>query len=290
MKQYIIAITTFALLANLLGCATTQQGASASTMNRGESKFFTGIPSQSENQEESGFADVERGYAAWYGKEMHGRPTASGEIYNMYDFTASHRTYPMGSIVLIRNLENGKKHLATINDRGPYVDGRIADVSYAVAESLDFVDAGVARVEVELIEVGQDNFMAKRDKAPVSEVGGPVTPSQQYSDDFSEPFSEPFGDQDPFLLSPTESGEIDFLDGSSPKGYTVRVGAFKSRRNAENYREELEDAYRLPVYLGSQGIWNYVWVGDFGDEKEAGQFMEDLKTDGREVMNPGKVR
>ncbi len=267
----------------LWACTAPQQRTApvqSSPAGSGESKFFTGIPSAKEKSESNTFAEVERGYAAWYGKEMHGKPTASGEIFDMYEFTVSHRTYPMGSVVLVRNLENGKKHLATVNDRGPYVDGRICDVSYAVANALGFIDLGVAHVELELIEEGADNFAAKLEEGPTrTQERGMVTTAE-----------DPFLDAPGAPLAGSGTEGFVFSDGSSPKGYTVRLGAFKSRRNAEKFREELEEAYHIPAYIGAQGIWNFVWIGDFTDAAEASQFYEDLKTDGRDVMDPEKVQ
>ncbi len=94
---------------------------------------------------------VEEGLASWYGPGFHGRRTASGEVYDMYAPTAAHRTLPLGTRVRITNLENGRTAVARINDRGPFVRGRIIDVSYALARSLGMVEQGTARVRVEAL-------------------------------------------------------------------------------------------------------------------------------------------
>ncbi len=95
---------------------------------------------------------VAEGLASWYGPGFHGRPTASGEPFDMYAATAAHRTLPLGTRVRITNLENGRSAVARINDRGPFVEGRIIDLSYGVARKLGMVEAGVARVRVEALD------------------------------------------------------------------------------------------------------------------------------------------
>jgi len=92
----------------------------------------------------------EEGLASWYGQPYHGRPTSSGEIYNMYDFTAAHRTLPFGAQVRVHDLDNGNEVTVRINDRGPFVEGRIIDLSYGAAQSLGMVGPGIARVRLEI--------------------------------------------------------------------------------------------------------------------------------------------
>ena len=92
--------------------------------------------------------DEQRGLASWYGKKYHGRPTASGERFNMNKVSAAHRTLPLGSVVKVTNLDNGRVLKVRINDRGPFVDGRIIDLSYKAAKKLDMVKAGVVPVRL----------------------------------------------------------------------------------------------------------------------------------------------
>ena len=92
----------------------------------------------------------EVGVASWYGKKYQGRPTASGEIFKMNKLTAAHRTLPLGLTAKITNLDNGRSIKVRINDRGPFIDGRILDLSYGAAKKLGMVDAGLARVRIEI--------------------------------------------------------------------------------------------------------------------------------------------
>jgi rare lipoprotein A len=93
----------------------------------------------------------ERGIASWYGEDFHGWMTANGEIYDMEALTAAHRTLPLGTWVLVTNVENGKQVRVRINDRGPYLYGRVLDLSLAGARELDMVEIGVAAVQIEVV-------------------------------------------------------------------------------------------------------------------------------------------
>jgi len=93
----------------------------------------------------------ERGVASWYGHPFHGRASASGETYNMHDLTAAHRTLPFGTEVRVHNLQNGEKVDVRINDRGPFVEGRIIDLSYAAAEAIHLVGPGIGLVQLEIL-------------------------------------------------------------------------------------------------------------------------------------------
>ncbi|HKA88589.1 MAG TPA: septal ring lytic transglycosylase RlpA family protein [Haliangiales bacterium] len=93
----------------------------------------------------------ERGLATWYGERHHGRPTASGERFDMYALTAAHKTLPMNARVRVVNLKNGRSVVVRINDRGPYSRGRIIDVSKAAARELGMIDDGVVPVTVEVL-------------------------------------------------------------------------------------------------------------------------------------------
>ena len=96
---------------------------------------------------------VETGTASWYGEDFHGKPTAQGEPYNMYGISAAHKTIPLGSRVRVTNLVNGNQVICMVNDRGPFVGDRIIDMSYGAARKLDMVEAGLARVRVEVLDM-----------------------------------------------------------------------------------------------------------------------------------------
>jgi len=92
-----------------------------------------------------------KGVASWYGKKFHGRQTANGEIFNQFEMTAAHKKLPFGTILLVTNLDNGKRAEVRINDRGPYVGSRILDLSYEAAKRLDYVSNGKANVSAIIV-------------------------------------------------------------------------------------------------------------------------------------------
>lgn len=97
---------------------------------------------------------VEEGLASWYGEPYHGRRAASGEIYNMHNYTGAHRTLPFGTKVLVTNLENQRQVVVTINDRGPFVPGRIIDLSKAAAREIGMLKKGVVPVRLRVLRLG----------------------------------------------------------------------------------------------------------------------------------------
>ena len=104
---------------------------------------------------------IEEGLASWYGVPYHGRRAANGEVYDMYKFTAAHRTLPFNSIVRVVNTTNGRSTEVRITDRGPFVEGRIIDLSLAAAREIDMVATGVARVRLQMVSaphLGTDLF------------------------------------------------------------------------------------------------------------------------------------
>ncbi len=98
---------------------------------------------------------VKRGIASWYGKKFHGRKTSNGETYNMYAMTAAHKTLPIPSYLQVTNLDNGKRVVVRVNDRGPFHGDRIIDLSYAAASKLGFASRGTGKVEIRALEPGQ---------------------------------------------------------------------------------------------------------------------------------------
>ena len=102
---------------------------------------------------------VLRGVSSWYGPNFHGKLTANGEVYDMYGVTAAHKTLTLNTVVRVTNLDNGKSLILRINDRGPYVDGRILDCSFGAAKKLGFHEQGTANVEIKIIEEGDGEYM-----------------------------------------------------------------------------------------------------------------------------------
>ncbi|HBS61728.1 MAG TPA: septal ring lytic transglycosylase RlpA family protein [Stenotrophomonas sp.] len=107
---------------------------------------------------------AEKGTASYYGAKFHGRLTSNREVYDMYAFTAAHKTLPLPSFARVTNLDNGESVIVRVNDRGPFHDGRVIDLSYAAAVRLGITQRGTGNVEVRALSPGQDNLLASADK------------------------------------------------------------------------------------------------------------------------------
>jgi rare lipoprotein A len=135
----------------------------------------------------------EKGMASWYGKQFHGRRTSSGEEYDMHRMTAAHKTLPLITYVLVTNLENGREAILRVNDRGPFHDDRIIDLSYAAAQKLCILRKGTARVKVETIDpAGYQQFLIARRKQrePPRDDSEPVAVAAVTPMDESAPIAE----------------------------------------------------------------------------------------------------
>ena len=141
-RRAVYATATLLLVAaELCGCAPARPVSSAARPHEAQ-----GLGNTSEDH---GPAQV--GVASWYGEFHHGQPTASGEIFDMTRLTAAHRTLPLGTHLRVVNLENGRAVRVRVNDRGPYVDGRILDLSREAARALDMEQRGLATVKLEIV-------------------------------------------------------------------------------------------------------------------------------------------
>lgn len=116
--------------------------------------------------------EIENGLASWYGPKFHGKRTSSGEIYDMHAMTAAHKTFPMNTIVKVTNLNNSKSVIVRINDRGPFVKGRIIDLSKQAAAKLDIISTGTAPVKVEVLGFNGDKISKDAPKEKQIFVGG----------------------------------------------------------------------------------------------------------------------
>lgn len=181
----------------------------------------------------------ERGVASWYGKKFHGKPTSSGTPYDMHAMTAAHKTLPLPTRVRVRNLANGRSVVVLVNDRGPFIDNRIIDLSYAAAHQLDMVTNGTAMVEVTAY--------------PYAEPAAPLTPV------LAETVPEP-DDAGPRLPSPIATANAAPPDPAEGRTVTLfmQVGAFSQAANAERFKTRLEE----------NGVANVVIHADTGSETE----------------------
>lgn len=161
-KSSTLRVSTWAgiAVALTLGISGTKLAQPASTSNNLAAATAPVVNTQASRPAAKPHHWYQLGHASWYGKYFQGRPTASGESYNMYDLTCAHRSLPIGSLVKVTNLSNRKSVIVRVNDRGPVPQDRIVDLSYAAASFLGF--HGIAKVKLELLPaVAQLNWPAE---------------------------------------------------------------------------------------------------------------------------------
>ncbi|HMD99928.1 MAG TPA: septal ring lytic transglycosylase RlpA family protein [Terriglobia bacterium] len=172
----------------------------------------------------------EQGIASWYGHPFHGRPTASGEIYNMHDLTAAHRTLPFSTRVRVHDLDNGRDVEVRINDRGPFVKGRIIDLSNGAARSMQMIGPGTAHVSLEILGLPSPGSPGAVPGIFAVQVGSFRNPSNAAR-------LKAILEQNHF--GPVEIQTFDRGDGIF---YRVRVGRESSQEDAEALAEKVRQA------------------------------------------------
>ncbi len=188
------------------------------------------------------------GIASWYGREFHGRMTASGERFDMKALTAAHRTLPFGTMLTVKNLDNGETVNVRINDRGPYRKNRILDLSYAAAKQINMLPEGEAKVGLVVLGKGGAPKVAAR------------------TDDGVEPVSGRDFDAEP---------EDAYADGRRAAAgddtgrFALQAGAFYSKRKAENLKERLESQVKQPVVVVRENDFYKVRIEGIQSRKEA---------------------
>ena len=201
---------------------------------------------------------VQIGVASWYGKAFHGRSTASGEIYDMYQSTAAHRTAPLGTYALVTNLDNGQSVRVRINDRGPHKRNRILDLSYEAARQIEMVRTGSARVKVE--------FLAE----PVPLLQPAVILSVI-----------------PVDTSPDQRNSVQVVQTLGTQPFAVQVGAYQEPTNAVRMQKTLTSVYPnvwITMAPESAQPLHRVRLGPFHNRVEAERVVHEVKGRGYEAM------
>ncbi len=162
----------------------------------------------------------ETGTASWYGKDFHGRKTANGETFDMYDVSGAHRTLPLGTFIRVTNLDNYKGIKVRVNDRGPYARNRVLDLSYGAARELGFVAQGTARIKLETIEPIRDAAQYTIQAASFVEEENARMLRERLSKRFEQVYIIPF-------------------ESNIGKFFRVRVGAYPNEEKAERIASKL---------------------------------------------------
>ncbi|MGH8699962.1 MAG: septal ring lytic transglycosylase RlpA family protein [Burkholderiales bacterium] len=209
-----------------------------------------------------------RGIATWYGRRYHGKQTSSGETYDMYAMTAAHTTLPIPSYARVTNLKNGRSVVVRINDRGPFVEGRIIDLSYTAAHRIGVLAGGAAMVEVEsIIPDGSGAMFASAPPQPVA-----PTPVPESAPPAAAREPAPPAAQRPAVDAGAAAPQIPVAIDAA--GYYLQLGAFGSRENAENFLARMKAqvdwlASMLQIFT-RDGLYR-VHAGPYTREAEARQ-------------------
>ncbi len=188
---------------------------------------------------------IAEGNASWYGQKFHGHRTSSGEAFDMYQFTAAHRSLPLPTYVRVTNLDNGKNLVVRVNDRGPFHDNRIIDLSWAAAVRLGIDQAGTGRVRVEALS-------ANDEKTPGSTVPTAVRAAV---------------DSPPPNTASTPS---------SAQRLYLQAGAFQDRSSAERLRQSLREQLGLEAEIREQQPLFRVWLGPYQDDLSRQQMRQQV--------------
>ena len=157
-KKFYFKISFFVILF-IAGCSSSPRYATSTSSNKISNKE---VRAKKKNPNKGKHRKVMNGISSFYAEDFHGKLTANGEVYDMYGVTAAHKTLPLNTVCRVTNLANNKSLILRINDRGPYVKGRILDCSYGAAKKLDFIQQGTTEVKIEVIEWGDGKYMQHR--------------------------------------------------------------------------------------------------------------------------------
>jgi rare lipoprotein A len=203
-----------------------------------------------------GVNDTMRGVSSWYGPNFHGKLTSNGETYNMHAMTAAHKTWPMDTMVRVDNLKNGKSVVVRVNDRGPFVSGRVIDCSYAAGKAIGLDKTGIAPVKLTVLGfAGKVYHQSKPKTAPSVSTPAPQLPRVHLSN------------------------------------FAVQVGAFRRYEGAVIYRDRhqtMDASKRVTIkkFIVDATPLYRVWVTGFGSDGEAQDFINDHAVQGGFLIRP----
>lgn len=195
-------------------------------------------------------AQIQEGKASYYADKFEGKPTASGEKYKHSKLTAAHKTLPFGTFVKVTSVSNGKSVEVRINDRGPFVEGRVIDLSRSAAEKIDLIHVGIADVKIEVIDAGDGKG------------SGPTKPI------------------DHVVVDEKEFYEFD-VNRINPNGFGIQIGTFRELANLVRLADNLKSSYQKEVTVQVKlinGVKVYtIIVGDFKNREKASDFKVKLQ-------------
>ncbi len=244
---------------------------------------------------------VERGLASWYGPNFHGKRSSSGEPYDMYKMTAAHKTLPLPTYVRVTNLENNRSVVVKVNDRGPFKDGRILDLSYVAAAKLGIIGNGTATVELHVLDEGVpsaaapgtsddsvvtsgiaapaplpvETLPAPADTAPTEVPPGAGSGLSAAEAQLPTPGEQPTtpSASETTTAASTTAQAADNAPPAEQHGVFIQVGAFSNLQNAERAKQKLLEVQQHPVTIspvqGRYQMLQRVQIGPFESKADA---------------------
>jgi rare lipoprotein A len=206
----------------------------------------------------------QRGFASWYGRKFHGQKTSSGEIYDMYAMTAAHPTLPIPSFVRVTHARSGKSVVVRVNDRGPFLQKRVIDLSYAAAAKLGYVNAGSAEVELELITQFEGGVASDTARAGPKVVASEVVKA--------ETASEPTSLAIETVIAATTS--------IPATGIYLQLGAFGSQDLADTTRDRIQrqlENVSEPLKVVKEGALFKLHLGPYSSRESAAVIAERIR-------------
>lgn len=232
------------------------------------------------------------GKASWYGEKFHGRKTASGELYDMNKMTAAHRELPFGTIIRVTNLANNKSVEVKINDRGPFVQGRIVDVSKKAAEELGFIKTGITDVKIEIL-----SFPGEQNTSELNTSEGKNKEIKDLLDKSSkENTKKDITIQDDAdidaIINSLKSEDLNKIEKNEKEEPNKIEQPLKEKQNIEKKEEIVEKPMELSIkkesdyQLEKEKISQlfYIQMGAFTNEKKAREFQKVLRSQGYETI------
>ncbi|MCW5593895.1 MAG: septal ring lytic transglycosylase RlpA family protein [Burkholderiales bacterium] len=207
----------------------------------------------------------ERGLASWYGRKFHGQKTSSGEVYDMFAMTAAHKTLPIPSYAKVTSVANGRSVVVRVNDRGPFHDGRVIDLSYAAAAKLGIANPGSGLVDVERVFARDATRLAAAAAAPAA----PAPPATVVTPLASAALPTP---QAAEIATP--------LLATGPSGLYLQLGAFSSAENAEAFRDRMARELTWlnePIQVAAAASLHRVRLGPYKTREEAQAIAEKIR-------------
>ncbi len=220
---------------------------------------------------------VQEGNASYYADSFEGRLTASGERYNHLKATCAHVSIPFGALVKITNLENNQTAIARVNDRGPFVPGRIIDVSMAVAKRLGMIEKGIARVQIEVVDnmgnIPQDNPEVSKLKSKPQEQEAVTNQQTTEKPQVVKPSQNPKSEGN----NPEKILQVD-VEARKGNGFFVQLGSFKDQANvlnlvADAQKQTGEKIFVQTVVVNNEKIFK-VMLGEYRSRAEAERVRE----------------